>query len=75
MKTASATRPDQARTKRRNAEHDKQRRDQEEGLALDEVIAVDLQPLGYGRTGGERQHDATDHEQHETGDQIAVNGP
>ncbi len=64
-----------ARGEEGNADHDGNGRQQEGGMPLDEVEAVEVQPLGHRGARGEGQHEAYSHQQDERRQEEPVDRP
>ncbi len=67
--------PHLARRQEREAKHDRNRRDHEGGMALDEVEGLQADALGNRRRSRKGEHEADAHQEEEQGQEKAVDGP
>ena len=66
---------DLARIEEGDAQHHRDGRDEIEDVAVDEVERVEAEPGGDRRAGGQRQHDAGQHQRAEGGERELVDRP
>ena len=62
------------RRKERGCNHQRRRREQHQGLTVDEVEGREIEPLRDRRTCRQRHHQADHHQRHERPDQPTVGG-
>ena len=67
--------PDLARVEERHPQKDGDGRDQIEDMPVDEIERVEPEPAGDRRRGGEREHDARQHQRADGGERQPVDRP
>ena len=73
-KTISAARRTWRGDRNEVADHQRGGRGEQHGLPVDEMEGRQIEPLGDGRAGGQRHHDADHHQRDERAEQPAIDG-